>query len=251
MAQSVDKGVDLRTSELDSHNQTYTVFNREYPWSPSCKTFKEYAWVDVCIKTGDKETVTETRMKPGLSPLDALFKRLQIEYLNSSDDAGEEEISDELEDVEIPEIVYEEVIVEKEVEKEIGKILHASSDLLWEEEFDASKPEAISWSVPCAEMIETLQLRQLESDGFYYDETGKLAAFDMNITQHHGGVVVRKDLLDAFLEARGTRLVWIVNASKEIHSSDLSISQWSEWTALLSYDETNIKGDIHRVMARE
>ncbi|WOO38095.1 hypothetical protein R2R35_06225 [Anaerocolumna sp. AGMB13020] len=255
-AESVNKGVDLRTQELDSHNQTYVVFNREYPWSPSCKSLKEYAWIDVHIKTGDKETVTETRMIPDLSPLDAFLKKLDYcedeeidENLDFQDESViEEKMLDETDCFEIPEIVYKELIVEKEVEKEIGKILHASSDLLWEEEFDASKVEAISWSVPCAELIETLHLRQLKSDGFYYDEAGNLAAFDTRITQHQGGVVVRKDLLDTFLNYKGMKLIWILNADKEIHNSDLSISQWSEWTALLSYDRTNIKGNICRMM---
>jgi len=252
-AQSVDKGVDLRTHELDSHNETYVVFNREYPWSPSCKSFKEYAWIDIHIKTGDKETVMESRMIPDLAPIENFLKRLgyygdeELEEVLCSPD--EVDTQDNTDDFEIPEIEYKEVIVEKEVEKEIGKVLHASSDLLWEEEFDASKSEAISWSVPCAELIETLHLRQLKSDGFYYDEIGKLAAFDTDITQHRGGVVVRKDLLDTFLMDRGMSLIWILNAGKEIHASDLKISQWSEWTALLSYDKTDIKGNVYRVIA--
>lgn len=256
-ARSVDKGVDLRNDELNSHNETYLVYNREYPWSPSCKSLKEYAWVDVHIKTGDKETVTEKRMIPDLSPIENLLKRYgyydEEESENTStspENQNEENMLDDTDEFEIPEVEYKEVVVEKEIEKEIGKILHATSDLLWEEEFDASKPEPISLGVPCAELIERLHLKQLESDGFYYDENEKLAAFDTKITQHCGGVVIRKDLLNIFLKESGMNLIWILNADKEIHELDLSISQWSEWTALLSYNEKGIKGNIYRIITR-
>lgn len=238
-AKIADKRVDLRTNELNSHNQTYTVFNREYPWSPSCKSFREYSWIDIHLKTGQKEIVTETVKIPDLSPIKKFLERLSKGI--------EEDMQDEKDDFENSDIEYKEVTMEKEVERELGRILHASSDLLWEEEFDASKSDAISWCVPCAELIETLHLKQLESDGFYYDETEKLAVFDTNITQHQGGVVVRKDLLDAFLNIKGWQLIWILNADKEIHAQDLSISQWSEWTAFLLYDGTNVQGDIFRV----
>ena len=236
--QSADKGVDLRSHDLEPYNQTYVVFNREYPWSPSCKSFREYAWTDAKIKTG--ETITETAVVSDFHILERVIKKL-----------GYDEGDELYKTFEIPEIKYKKVTREKELEREIGKILHASSNLLWEEQYDASKSEPISWSVPCAELIETLHLRQLKYDGFYYDETGKLAAFDTKITQHHGGVVVRKDLLDKFLNDRGMKLIWILNASKEIHASNLGIAKWSEWTGLLSYDKTNIKCNVNRVITKE
>ena len=46
---------------------------------------------------------------------------------------------------------------------------------------------------------------------------------------------------------KGMKLIWIVNTSKEIHDSDLSISQWSERTAILSYVKNEVKGNIYMV----
>lgn len=43
---------------------------------------------------------------------------------------------------------------------ELGRILNATQDLLWEEEFDASKEDALSYFHPCAEIINTLGLKQ-------------------------------------------------------------------------------------------
>ena len=181
--QSAVKKADSRNSGLSFHDHIITVFNREYPWSPSCKSVREEAAIEV------------------------------------------------------------------EVEKDIGKVLPATLDFLWEEEFDASKEASVSWSVPCAELIELLQLGQLEEDGVYYDKNGKLAAFDTKITQNIGGVMLRKDLLDEFLQKSGLKIIWIADARKEVHNADLSISQSSEWTGLLTYGKECVTGDIYRIAA--
>lgn len=53
-----------------------------------------------------------------------------------------------------------------------------------------------------------------------------------------------KDLLDQFLKKRNLRLVWFVDAGKEIHDSCFSHSSWS---GLLTYDGEQINGDIFRI----
>lgn len=133
-----------------------------------------------------------------------------------------------------------EVSNDTEHEKEIEKILHASTCLLWEEEYDASKEETISWNVPCAELIEELHLQQLEPDGFYFDSNGSLAAFDVNLTQNRDCIVVRKDLLDKFLALKGMELIWIMEGGKEVHASDRSVFTWSKWESLFAYEKEHI-----------
>lgn len=249
-----NKGLSVITRETASHHETYTVFNREYPWAPSCRSFNESAWVDASLKTGEKETVHETIKVPDLSAMEEFIKKLG--YLDEQDDAWNDECeeldnewgeSPEVE-IEMPEIGYKEVTHEVEVKKEIGKILHASSDLLWEEEYDASKEDALSWNVPCAMLIETLHLQQLEADGFYFDSDGKLAAFDVDLTQNLNCIVVRKDLLDSFISSSGMELIWLMKSEKEIHASDRSILQWSEWEALFTYEKDRIDGSIRRTL---
>ena len=231
------KGLSIITDDVASRHHTYTVFNREYPWSPSCKEFEEFAWVDVNLKTGEFETVTETVQVPDLSPIEAFLRK----YRGLLDD------SEELKDVEVPEIQFKEEIRQYEVEKEIGRILHATTDLLWEEEYDATKEEPISYSFPCAKLIEVMGLRQMVADGFLYDANGKLAAFDTDLTQEIDSVVVRKDILDGFLDKTGMRLVWLVKASKEIHAANYNIEKWSEWEAVFTYERDHVHGNIYRI----
>lgn len=62
--------------------------------------------------------------------------------------------------------------------------------------------------------------------------------------------VIQKDLLDVFIKEKGMKLIWTLNSSKEIYTFDLSVSQWSDWTGLLSHDKANIKGNVYRVMTQ-
>ncbi len=239
-------GQSVITHNTASHHETYSVFNREYPWSPSCRELNAYAWVDVQIKTGEYETVTETVQVPNLSSIEALL----LKYRGLAEDKEHEEeefVDDEDEDFEIPEIQFKEKIRKREIEKEIGKILHATTDLLWEEEYDATKETAISRSLPCAKLIEMMNLRQQQADGFYYDSNGMLAAFDTDLTQKINSVVVRKDILDTFLGKTGMKLVWLVDAEKEIHAGDYSITKWSDWEAVFIYEGDGITGEIRRL----
>lgn len=246
--QCAENGRSVITHDTASHNETFAVFNREYPWSPSCRELGAYAWVDVQIKTGEYETVIETVQIPDISPIEAILCKYQ--GLDEDNEQIEEEFvgnEDEEEDFEIPEVQFKEKSRKREIEKEIGKILHATTDLLWEEEYDATKETAISISMPCAKLIEIMNLRQQKADGFYYDSNGTLAAFDTDLTQKINSVVVRKDILDTFLDKIGMKLVWLVDAEKEVHAGDYSITKWSDWEAVFTYERDSIAGEIRRL----
>ena len=96
-------------------------------------------------------------------------------------------------------------------------------------------------------LIEKMGLKLLNSNGFYFDSEGRLAAFDTDLTQKINSVVVRKDILDSFLEQTDMKLVWLVDAEKEIHAEDRSIESWSDWEAVYIYDNDLVSGDVHRI----
>ena len=115
---------------------------------------------------------------------------------------------------------------------------------MWEEEFDASKKETISWYVPCAELIEKMNLQYGECDGAFYDTMNNVVAFDTAVAGYDLGLVVRKDVFDTFLRKNQYCFVWFVNASKEIHKKDLSIRRYSDWAGLYYYENNKVMGDI-------
>ena len=251
-----EKGHPIITNEVTSHHQSYAVFNREYPWSPSCKSFVDDGWVDVSIRTGELETIIDTVQVPDYTEIEALLRSYggttdDEDFSEDVDIADEDEVEvgNSLDESSSPIFKFKEETRQREVEKQegIGQILHATSDLVWEGEYDATKEEAISRSFPCAKLIEEMGLRQLVADGFFYDAYGKLAAFDTDLTQKVNSVVVRKDILDSFLDRTGFKLVWLVDAEKEIHAEDFSIACSSDWEAVYIYEGDHIDGEIHRL----
>ncbi len=248
-----EKGLPIISNEIASHHETYTIFNREYPWSPSCKDFEEHAWVDAHVKTGEVETITETIQVPYFTDINSLLRKSGI-ITDASGKIQDDTIlpegnKEQVETIEfdVTTIQYKEETRQREVEKEIGEILHATTNLLWEEKYDATKEEPISRSFPCKKLIEMMELRQLEADGFFFDKDGKLAAFDTNLTQKIDSVVVRKDILDSFISQSGLKLVWLVDAEKEIYAEDYSNVNRSNWEAVFTYEENHITGDINRL----
>lgn len=236
------KKVNLLDSEITKIPETCTLYNREYPWSSGSKSILEGQWANIELRTGETKLVTKTIEEPQFSRIDALLKR----YLGETADEeveGESEI-DLDEEIIIPTITKT-YTKEEAVKIDLGTVLNATQDLIWEEEFDASKGETLSYSHPCAEIINVLKLRQKKYDGYYYNEAGALIAFDTDLTKQKAGLILRKDALDKFLEIKNFHLVWFVNASKEIHGKTRMITKYTDWTGLLEYIDNSVKGEYY------
>ena len=183
--------VDFSSSKgIGLDPQSYSVFNREYPWSPSCDLLNKSSSVEsgVVLNMPEEKEVEQ----------EVLNVEFLEQYLKSLDADSNQVFSDQ----ELNQHLFKKEIVRKPVLKQIGEIIHASMNLVWESEYDASKDNTLSMNVPCPMLIEQLHLHQADIDGLYYDSNEKIAAFDLNISQKDSGVVLRKDLLDAFLKKK-------------------------------------------------
>lgn len=183
--------VDFSSSKgIGLDPQSYSVFNREYPWSPSCDLLNKSSSVEsgVVLNMPEEKEVEQ----------EVLNVEFWEQYLKSLDADSNQVFSDQ----ELNQHLFKKEIVRKPVLKQIGEIIHASMNLVWESEYDASKDNTLSMNVPCPMLIEQLHLHQADIDGLYYDSNEKIAAFDLNISQKESGVVLRKDLLDAFLKKK-------------------------------------------------
>lgn len=183
--------VDFSSSKgIGLDPQSYSVFNREYPWSPSCDLLNKSSSVEsgVVLNMPEEKEVEQ----------EVLNVEFLEQYLKSLDADSNQVFSDQ----ELNQHLFKKEIVRKPVLKQIGEIIHASMNLVWESEYDASKDNTLSMNVPCPMLIEQLHLHQADIDGLYYDSNEKIAAFDLNISQKESGVVLRKDLLDAFLKKK-------------------------------------------------
>lgn len=218
------------TNDTSSHHETYSIFNREYSWAPSYQDFKQHAWVNAQLKTGKYKT--EIIQIPDFSSFE------HAEHLPANLDA------DNVEDFS-KSLKFKDEKRQEEIMKPIGKILHATTDIIWEAEYDGSKEDTISYSAPCYKIIKVMNLKQLESDGFFYTADGELAAFDTDLTQKVNNVVIRKDILDEFLDKNKMKLIWLVKGSREIyHEKNYSVTRWSDWEGLFRYEGNTIDGKM-------
>lgn len=232
--------VDFSSSKgIGLDPQSYSVFNREYPWSPSCDLLNKSSSVEsgVVLNMPEEKEVEQ----------EVLNVEFLEQYLKSLDADSNQVFSDQ----ELNQHLFKKEIVRKPVLKQIGEIIHASMNLVWESEYDASKDNTLSMNVPCPMLIEQLHLHQADIDGLYYDSNEKIVAFDLNISQKESGVVLRKDLLDAFLKKNNLNLIWFVRASKELHSGeDLGILRYGDRSGAYFYNGTEITSNIYIVEQR-
>lgn len=226
-----NKKVNLINSDIAEIPESYTLYNREYPWSSGSKSVLDWQWKTMELETGETKLVESIVEEPQFSWVDALLKAYSGE---EGDVKAEQESEKKIDEFNIP-TVTKTYKREEPVTIKLERILNATQDLLWEEEFDASKEEVLSYSHPCAELINTLELRQNKYDGYYYDVNNELIVFDTDLTNQKAGLIIRKDALDKFLKLKKFHLVWFVNASKEIHDESLRITKFKDWTGLLEY----------------
>ena len=235
--EQLKKGRSLLSSEITSLLHTYTIYNREYPWSPSCHCITNDTWINYSIGTGEYE---EIPVNSDSSFDDSIYKQLLAIYSADNEDDSEEKTGE----ADMHQTINRRTR-SKEIVKDIGCILASTIELLWEEEYDASKESAISICHPCPKFIEDMKLTQKQDDGAYYDTSNKIAAFDTNLSQGLTGVMVRKDILDRFLAMNELRLVWFVDAEKAVHADGYMISMLSRWEGMLLYNKGSIEGDIY------
>ena len=238
-----NKKVNLINSDIAEIPESYTLYNREYPWSSGSKSVLDWQWKTMELETGETKLVESIVEEPQFSWVDALLKAYSGE---EGDVKAEQESEKKIDKFNIP-TVTKTYKREEPVTIKLERILNATQDLLWEEEFDASKEEVLSYSHPCAELINTLELRQNKYDGYYYDVNNELIAFDTDLTNQKAGLIIRKDALDKFLKLKKFHLVWFVNASKEIHDESLRITKFRDWTGLLEYTGDSIQGEYYIV----
>lgn len=201
-------------------SDVYQLYNREYPWSPGCKSIFKEPWLDFEIETGKYRIVKEVCTVPDLD---------QIGY---SEDGK----------LSIP-------MVEKEFERQVPEgiiqvqIMPAYSHVVWEEEYDASQKEATSFHIPCCYLIESLSLEQREADGYYYDKSGRLVCFDGSLSEQVNGLFFRADSLNEFLIAQNLELVWTCIGEKQYFLSDMH-QTWSQWNGCYHYENEHATGEL-------
>lgn len=246
LKECVGKRINILCNDITGIPQTYMLYNREYSWSNASASILEWQYKDVELPTGETQTIMFTTEEPNFSAYESILAK----YMREVDE--EVGLDDENDNTELEKdsefsVVSKTYTREEPVTIRLGKILNTTQDLLWEEEFDASKEETLSYSHPCAELINSLNLRQKTYDGYYYDSDGILVAFDTDLTKQKAGLIIRKSALDKFLAEKNYHLIWFINAAKEIHDKTRMVTNYTDWTGLLEYTGDSVEGDYYPI----
>ena len=124
--------------------------------------------------------------------------------------------------------------------------IKASSSIInamWEEQCDASQDQTTSYYIPAGQIIRELGLYQKQYDGtFYYD--GEIAAFDTSVLgEIHGELLIRKELLEEFVNRKKVTLFWDVVGEKQFFlGSEGQI--WQRREGYFIYGSKQITGEV-------
>ena len=194
----------------------YQIYNREFPWSPGVKEIVEDSWFNYNVETGEEE-----------------IKRQKVpDFIQSGEEV---------------ELVEKEEYFTVKVKKTLAKLLPAHIHFCWEEEYDASKKETISFDIPCPELIDKLHLVQKKYDGYYFSQEGDLVAFDGELTNTINGLIIRKDYLDQFLKENDLSVFWNFIGEKQYFTKSPRDQYYSRWRGLFWMEKNSIQHDIELV----
>ncbi|MDU2565004.1 MAG: hypothetical protein E7C89_00225 [Anaerococcus sp.] len=202
----------LENESLEGYIHTYNLFNREYYWSSGYEDTFAQELIEYFEKTGKKKVIQREEELP-------IFDEFNITF----------ELKKWKEEIEL-----------KEKVADISPALH---EYVWEEEFDASIEEPVSFNIPCKELITSLKIQQKDYDGYFYDDKNELVAYDNFISRYFHRFLIRKDYLDDFLEKNNYVLFW-TNMGEKRFNIGINESKYSEWSGINWYSKGKYQGEM-------
>jgi hypothetical protein len=190
------ENTQFRRGSFPETRNIYTLFNKEYCWSPGYK--------DVCA---DEWCLLDSNMRE----------------LYDGDD------------------------------KELAatKIMPAHIDFLWEEQFDASQDDAVSFSIPCGLLMTEFELHQKTDNGLFYCGDD-LVAFEKRDEGYDAtSLLIRKNYLDRFLLENNLSLFWLCIGEKRSFLAHRPFGssnnqKWSSWNGVYKYEAGSVTGRFVR-----
>jgi hypothetical protein len=80
-----------------------------------------------------------------------------------------------------------------------------------------------------------------------YTKSGKLKSIVIRYRKegmYHNFLVIKKDVLDEFLAKTNMKLIWIMDAEKEVDRQSHDMVKWSEWEGVFVYEGDFVSGEF-------
>jgi len=133
-------------------------------------------------------------------------------------------------------------IYHRKTDKIIGKVFLPTSYHLWEEEFDCSKEQPISFIKPSDFLFKGLKVKQGNSEGQFVSENNELVCFDPCIEhKSFSCLLVKKKPFIKFLKENNLSIFWTVIGEKQILGNDSSKEKYTyrEISGFYQLDDKN------------
>ncbi len=99
----------------------------------------------------------------------------------------------------------------------IGEAILTTNDFLWEEEFDKSKEDTISFLKPSKHIFENMKLVFSKKEGEFTDETGEIICFAPSVYfDSKSYLLIKKEPFLKYLKESKLKILWTVLGEKNI-----------------------------------
>lgn len=131
----------------------------------------------------------------------------------------------------------------------IAEVNVTAQGFLWEEEFDKSKEEAISFLKPCTVIYKGMDLKYSKKEGEFIDNSTVIQCFAPNVYNNSKSyLLVRKHSFLKFLNDNNLKVIWTVLGEKQIVGGQLFGTDYPgrlEISGAYYFDKEELKGVIN------
>ena len=139
-------------------------------------------------------------------------------------------------------------IHDRESRKNIAHVMVSTESYFWEEEFDKSKEETLSFFKPCALIYEGMNLKFNRKEGELSDNFNEIVCFAPNVYNNSkSSLLIKKDTFLNFLEANGLKIIWTILGEKQILSATANASDYvgqMEVSGAFYFENDILKGKV-------
>lgn len=145
-------------------------------------------------------------------------------------------------------------VSDQESRAKIADVSITSVSYLWEEEFDKSKIEALSFLKPSNLIFEKMRLTNGEIEGSFKDQSGTMVCFAAEaIHASKAHLLVKKEPFLTMLSENGFKIVWTLLGEKGVIGGSLTSNHHygrQEFSGAFYFDDNQLKGS-HKIYSTQ
>lgn len=140
-------------------------------------------------------------------------------------------------------------VYDKETGKFIADVLVTAENFLWEEEFDKSKKETISFLKPCSEIYHGMKLKYSLKEGEFLDTKNEMVCFAADVNNNSKSyLLIKKAPFLKYLDENDLKIIWTILGEKQIIGGRTSGDEYEgrlEISGAYYFLHNKLQGKIH------